>query len=221
MQVVLPDSETCSTFTIQPERPLDEDEFFEFCENNDLVRIEREPNGTIVVMPLGGAEASHRGCVLGAQLSNWSMSDGRGFVAAHGGFRLPKGAVRGPNTCWVLKSRLAGFSRREKRRFLALCPDFVIELICPSDRLPRVKAKMREWIDNGTALGWLIDADRRTVYIYRPDREPETCGRGSRRRRGAGRGISTRSDRHLARAVTHPSSSRMPRTACSMSAMVL
>lgn len=32
---------------------------------------------------------------------------------------------------------------------------------------------MQEWIDNGSQLGWLIDADRRAVYVYRPHREPE------------------------------------------------
>ena len=32
---------------------------------------------------------------------------------------------------------------------------------------------MRQWIENGAALAWLIDADRRTVYIYRPAQEPQ------------------------------------------------
>jgi len=54
-----------------------------------------------------------------------------------------------------------------------LCPDFVVELRSPSDRLPGLKAKMEEWIDNGAQLGWLIDADLRTVYVYRPGRPAE------------------------------------------------
>jgi Uma2 family endonuclease len=48
-----------------------------------------------------------------------------------------------------------------------------VELISPTDRLPKAQAKMRQWIDNGATLGWLIDADRRTVYVYRPGRELE------------------------------------------------
>jgi Uma2 family endonuclease len=43
----------------------------------------------------------------------------------------------------------------------------------PSDRLSKAKAKMEEWIANGAQLGWLLDPDHRTVYIYRPNREPE------------------------------------------------
>lgn len=72
-----------------------------------------------------------------------------------------------------VKERLAAFTKEEKKRFLHLCPDFVIDLMSPSDRLSKVMAKMAQWIENGTALGWLLDADRRMAYIYRPGREPE------------------------------------------------
>ena len=34
-------------------------------------------------------------------------------------------------------------------------------------------ARVKEWIDNGVALGWLIDADQGTVYVYRPGKDPE------------------------------------------------
>ncbi len=68
---------------------------------------------------------------------------------------------------------MAQFTKDEKKRFLSLCPDFVIELTSPTDRLEAVKAKMREWIENGAELGWLIDADRRTVHIYRSGQEPD------------------------------------------------
>jgi len=33
---------------------------------------------------------------------------------------------------------------------------------------------MRESVDNGAGLAWLIDPERRVVEIYRPGREPET-----------------------------------------------
>jgi Uma2 family endonuclease len=64
-------------------------------------------------------------------------------------------------------------TKDEKRKFLRLCPDFVVELMSPSDRLSKLKTKMREWIENGAQLGWLLDPERRTAYIYRPGREPE------------------------------------------------
>ncbi len=37
----------------------------------------------------------------------------------------------------------------------------------PSDRLAEQKEKMEEYMANGALLGWLIDPNRRTVYVYR------------------------------------------------------
>lgn len=54
------------------------------------------------------------------------------------------------------------------------CPDFVIELMSSSDRLPKAQAKMSDWIANGAKLAWLIDPYRRQVTIYAPDRDPLT-----------------------------------------------
>ena len=42
-----------------------------------------------------------------------------------------------------------------------------------TDRLPVLRRKMREWIDNGVLLAWLIDPERRAVEVYRAGREPE------------------------------------------------
>jgi len=72
-----------------------------------------------------------------------------------------------------LKSNLASLTKQQKRRFLRLCPDFVVELKSPSDRLRSLKSKMDEWIANGAQLGWLIVPERRTVYVYRPGTDPE------------------------------------------------
>jgi Uma2 family endonuclease len=88
-------------------------------------------------------------------------------------YLLPSGAARSPDASWVDRARLAEVTREQKRKFTRLCPDFVVELTSPSDRLSRVQQKMREWIENGVQLGWLVDADNRTAYIYRPGREPE------------------------------------------------
>jgi len=50
--------------------------------------------------------------------------------------------------------------------------NFIAELTSPTDRLSRVMAKMKVWMANGAELGWLIDADNRVVYVYRPAKEP-------------------------------------------------
>ena len=174
MQVELPDVETWAPFEIRFERPMDDDAYFEFCAKNRELRIEREATGEITIMPPVGAESGNRNYDLNGQLYVWATRDGRGEgFDSSTEFFLPGGAAYAPDASWVLKSRLTGFTRGEKKRFLHLCPDFVVELMSPSDRLSKAQAKMVQWIANGVALGWLIDPDRRVVYIYRPGREPE------------------------------------------------
>jgi Uma2 family endonuclease len=86
---------------------------------------------------------------------------------------LPSSAAYSPDSSWVIQSKIDVLSKEEKRKFPRLCPDFVVELKSLSDRLAQLKRKMLEWIDNGAQLGWLLDPDHRTVYIYRPGCEPE------------------------------------------------
>ncbi|MBI2946289.1 MAG: Uma2 family endonuclease [Verrucomicrobia bacterium] len=44
----------------------------------------------------------------------------------------------------------------------------MLELRSPSDSLRVVKQKLEEYMQNGARLGWLLDAPRKQVHIYRP-----------------------------------------------------
>jgi Uma2 family endonuclease len=172
MQVTLPDVETRAR--IESDRPMDDEEFFQFCLDNPDLKIEREANGEIIFMPPAGNETSIRDNDIQFQLTAWARQDGRGYVfGPDTSFVLPSGAILGPDAAWILKSRFDALPQVQKRRFGPICPDFVIELMSPSDRLPKAQAKMQEWIANGVALGWMIDPRRRNIWVYRPDREPE------------------------------------------------
>ena len=153
---------------------LDNDRFFHFCMQNPDMRIERSAEGEIIFMPPPGGESSNQNSEIAIELGIWARSDGRGRVFDSSGyFTLPNGAVRSPDASWVRNSRLDKLNKRQKRHFLPLCPDFVIELKSPTDRMKSLRSKMVEWIENGAELGWLIDPDRRIVTIYRQGREPE------------------------------------------------
>jgi len=174
MQVVLNDIESISRVVIEPERPLTDQELYDFCQANPGLRVERTAAGEIVVMSPPGGETSCRNAELTAQLQFWSKRDGSGRAFdSNAEFILPNGAALSPDASWVERTRLAGLTREQKRKFPPLCPDFVVELTSPTDRLPKVQAKMREWMANGAQLGWLLDADKGTAYIYRPGREPQ------------------------------------------------
>ncbi|MEO1186864.1 MAG: Uma2 family endonuclease, partial [Cyanobacteria bacterium J06636_27] len=61
----------------------------------------------------------------------------------------------------------------QKTKFLPIAPDFVIELMSPSDSLKTTQEKMKEYINNGVRLGWLINRKSRQVEIYRIGKEVE------------------------------------------------
>ena len=125
-------------------------------------------------MPPAGLESSYRNSGVTVQLGNWAKRDKRGKAFdSSSEFFLPNGAARSPNAAWISNARLQMLPKSEKRVFPHLCPDFVIEVMSPSDRLKSAQAKMREWIDNGAELGWLIDGDARTVYMYRAGKPVE------------------------------------------------
>lgn len=148
--------------------------FFNFCQANRDWRIERNAQGEVFIMPPAGGETSGKNAILTTALTTWSLQDGTGVAFdSSGGFDLPNGATRSPDAAWVKKSRLATLTAEQKKRFLPLCPDFVIELRSPSDALKMLQEKMQEYIDNGAQLGWLLDAPNRRVFVYRPGRAVE------------------------------------------------
>jgi len=174
LQIVLNDIEAQVPLHLRPVRRMSDDELFDFCMANQRLRIERTAEGEILIMAPTGGETANRNMDLSAQLQHWAKRDGRGKAFdSNAEFILPDGAALSPDASWVLTSRLNVLTKEQKRKFLPLCPDFVIELTSPTDRLPRVRKKMEEWMKNGAQLGWLIDADKNTVYIFRPNQESE------------------------------------------------
>jgi Uma2 family endonuclease len=156
------------------EHQMTDDEYFQFCQINQDLRIERTAQGDLLIMPLAGAESSFRNNELSAELRDWARKDARGRAFDSSvEYILPSGAAYSPDASWVLQSRVNALTKEQKRTFPPLCPDFVVELMSPSDRLSKAKVKMQEWIANGVQLGWLLDPDHRTVYIYRPAGESE------------------------------------------------
>lgn len=153
---------------------LTDEQFFQLCQNNRDLRFERTATGELIIMPPTGSETSDRNAELTYQLRAWSRQNqlGKSFDSS-GGFKLPNGAERSPDASWVKMERWNALTQAEKEKFAPLCPDFVIELMSPSDSLEKTRAKMREYMNNGATLGWLINRPQQQVEIYRPDREVE------------------------------------------------
>lgn len=154
---------------LRPVIELSGEQLLELSSLNDDLRLELTAEGELIVMTPAGGESSRRNLELTVQLGIWTRRDGTGVAFdSSGGFILPNGAIRSPDASWVERSRYEALTPEQREKYLPLCPEFVIELRSPSDRLVTLQEKMVEYVENGARLGLLLDPARKRVHVYKP-----------------------------------------------------
>lgn len=158
-----------------------QEQFAALAASNRELRLERTAQGELIVNPPTGWETGKRNRSISGELYIWWRNAGKpGEVfESSTGFILPNGANRSPDACWVSQERWDALTPEQKGTFANICPDFVVELRSGSDSLISQQEKMREYMDNGAVLGWLIDPQNRTVEIYRAGLEVEVLANPS------------------------------------------
>jgi Uma2 family endonuclease len=165
---------TTYTVNLKPAIDLTDEQFWQICVANQDLRFEQSAAGELVIMPPTGGETSRSNSDLNYQLVDWIKMLGHGVsFDSSGGFQLPNGAKRSPDAAWVSQERWDELSSGEKEGFVPLCPDFVVEILSPSDSLKATQAKMQEYMENGAQLGLLINRKLKQVEVYRPDQAVE------------------------------------------------
>lgn len=165
----------------KPERPahgafadwlnrMSEEEFYAFCQHNSDWKFERRADGTIEYFTMTGGTTGRRNSELLTDLNIWNRQTQPGFVFdSSTGFRLANGAVRAPDAAWVRAATWQQLSEEQQEKFPPLCPDFLVELLSPSDNVNELVIKMQEYIANGCRLAWLLDPKTQTARVFRPD----------------------------------------------------
>ncbi|NEO76361.1 Uma2 family endonuclease [Moorena sp. SIO4G3] len=160
--------------TLELKLDLTDEQFWQLCHDNSDLRFERTATGELIIMSPTGSTTGERNADLIYQLKAWSRQNNLGKVFdANSGFTLPNGADRSPDASWVQQERWDALTPIEQERFAPICPDFVVELMSPSDSLEKTRGKMREYMENGARLGWLINRKQRKTEIYRPHQAVE------------------------------------------------
>ena len=163
---------TALTLNLNSLIKLTNEQFYQLCQENPDLKLERNSQGELIVMPPTGGETGKHNVNLILQLASWNEQTQFGEVFdSSTGFTLPNKADRSPDVSWVAKSRWEALTKEEREKFIPLCPDFAVEIMSPSDRLSKVQEKMQEYIDNGCRLAWLINRKKQEVEIYRPYQE--------------------------------------------------
>jgi Uma2 family endonuclease len=166
-----------NTYTLNLDSAIEltDDQFYKLCRNNPDLKFDRNAHGELIIMPPTGGETGRRNTNLIIDVGNWNRKTQLGqLFDSSTCFKLPNGADRSHDVSWIRQDRWDALTPEQKEKFPPICPDFVIELMSPSDTLKTVQAKMQEYVDNGLQLGWLLNRQDRQVEIYRPDRTVES-----------------------------------------------
>ncbi len=153
---------------------MTDEQFFQLCQKNRDLRFERNAKGDLIIMSPTGGETGNRNLEISADLVIWNRRKKLGITFdSSTGFKLLNGATRSPDASWITMEKWNSFTPEERTKFLPLCPDFLIELMSPSDSLSETREKMQEYLENGMRLGWLINRKNRQVEVYRVGKDVE------------------------------------------------
>ena len=146
---------------------LSDEQFLQLCRENPELRIELNAQGELVIMPPTGMKTGRRNIKISHRLNAWAEIDSSGVAFDSSTmFTLPNGAKRSPDASWIKRERWEALTEEQQEGIGPFCPDFVVELRSPSDRVSVLQEKMQEYIDNGARLGWLTDPIGKRVYVY-------------------------------------------------------
>ncbi|WP_019508620.1 Uma2 family endonuclease [Pleurocapsa sp. PCC 7319] len=142
--------------------------------DNPDARLETNSEGQLIFMSPTGSETGDRNLELAFQIKLWNKQNKLGKVFdSSTGFKLSNNAVRSPDVSWVTLDKWNSLTKQQRRKFAPIDPDFVLELMSPSDDLDDLQNKMREYMNCGVKLGWLINPDDKQVEIYRQGKNKE------------------------------------------------
>ena len=153
---------------------LTSDQFYDLCRANPDWKLERTAAGDLVIMAPTGGETGSRNANLLIRLGIWNEQAQLGVVFdSSTGFHLPNGADRSPDVAWVKQNHWDALTPQQREKFPPLAPDFVMELMSPTDNVKEAQAKMQEYLEDGVQMGWLFNRQAKQVEIYRPGQDKE------------------------------------------------
>jgi Uma2 family endonuclease len=146
----------------------------QLCRENPEAKLETNARGQLIVMSPTGSQSGKFNLSLSSQVWYWNSQTLLGVAFdSSTGFKLSNGAVRSPDVSWIAIARWNALTDKQKRGFAPIDPDFVIELMSPTDELLELQQKMSEYMACGVRLGWLINPDEKQVEIYRQGQDKQ------------------------------------------------
>lgn len=142
----------------------------------DLLRMPRDGwryelvEGELRRMPPPGFQHGTTAGEIGGRLFQHVQANELGVVpAAETGYKLRSNpdTVRAPDVSFVSRERLAATAFDQEGYFPG-APDFLVEVVSPSDSFADVQDKVYLWLAAGAKLVLAILPGPRTCFVYRP-----------------------------------------------------
>jgi Uma2 family endonuclease len=130
-------------------------------------------DGEVIEMAPANQEHGRVAMSLGSLVHVYAQRHRLGHTyAAETGFVLDEVRQRilAPDVAFVTRGRVPP---GPQRGFFRGAPDLAVEVRSPSQSAREMDTKAEGYLAAGTRLVWIVDPDRRTVTVYRPNRSPE------------------------------------------------
>jgi Uma2 family endonuclease len=105
-------------------------------------------------------------------LWGFALRRGRGCVCSNDTGLLVErdpDTLRGPDLMFI--DETLGLEQLS-RKFTQRIPQLVIEVMSPNDRMTKLNRRIGQYLERGVGLVWLLDAEVRSVTVYRRDKYP-------------------------------------------------
>ena len=118
--------------------------------------MEVNAKGELLILPMTGAHGSRQEGYFFTFLASWELAHFGVAYPQTVRFRLPGGAILGPDAAWITQERYDALPPEQRVRMIAGAPDFVVEIRSRTDDLRPLQDKMEIWMAAGARLG-LVD----------------------------------------------------------------
>ena len=157
--------------TFQPLKRMSPAELLEFSQLNRDLQCELNANGTVVLKTPFRLRYTALTNQIVKELAAWNDQNTEGVVlTSRIGFVFRNGAIRHPALAWVKSVKMAA----QIEHLIEHVPDFFMEYLTESSSLSLARARMQEDLSNGARLGWLVDLENETVYVFEQNKAVET-----------------------------------------------
>jgi Uma2 family endonuclease len=143
--------------------------------DDDSVRTELD-EGELITMPPTGLDHAYFEIRIASILDQYVRQHRLGRTyCGEPGFRLSPGTVRAPDVAFIRQERL---NAMKSKGFANGAPDLAVEIFSPSDSVPQLMRKVKQYFAAGCHTVWIVYPDARELHVLETSGADRILGQG-------------------------------------------